>query len=275
MVAPASMRAISSRRSVASSGTTRVATRSVLPDTPSLAMRKWLDARAATCGAWVTAMTWTRPGKAHQPLADGIGDGASDPGVDLVEDERRRGALVGQNDLQREHEPRKLAARGDLHERPRAGTGVRLGPELHAVAAGRIPAFGIRFDFGDEACALELEGRQFGLNSAVERLGGLAPPGRQNLGRRDIGLVGLRNRSLQGGKPLLARVDGGDIRHEPVPQGGKIVGGHVVFARRGAQREQTLLGPFEIARIELRRADCGLERRSRLVDRQGARHRAP
>ncbi|BAB48892.1 mlr1540 [Mesorhizobium japonicum MAFF 303099] len=57
IVAPASMRAISSCRAGLSISAMPVATRSVLPD---FEIRKCVAARAATCGAWVTDSTCTR-----------------------------------------------------------------------------------------------------------------------------------------------------------------------------------------------------------------------
>src|SRR5579871_2745559 len=53
--APASMRAISSRRFSAASIATRVVTRRPL-SSASLLISRWWSARAATCGAWVTAI---------------------------------------------------------------------------------------------------------------------------------------------------------------------------------------------------------------------------
>ena len=58
-------------------------------------------------------------GQPRQPRADGIGHRAADAGIDFVEHQRRRRAPVRQHDLQRQQEPRQLAAGGDLHQRPR------------------------------------------------------------------------------------------------------------------------------------------------------------
>ena len=46
--------------------------------------RCWL-ARAATWGAWVTTRTWAKEPSRSQTIADRIGGGAADTGVDLVE----------------------------------------------------------------------------------------------------------------------------------------------------------------------------------------------
>ena len=71
----------------------------------------------------------------RQPLADRVGDRAADPGVDLVEDQRRRRAAVGERHLQRQQEARQLAARRDLHHRPRPRAGIGAHPELDLVDA--------------------------------------------------------------------------------------------------------------------------------------------
>ena len=76
-------------------------------------------------------------GKTRQPRADGVGDRAADAGVDLVEHQRRRRAAIGQHDLEREQEARKLAAGRDLHHRPRPRAGIGLHPELDAIESVR------------------------------------------------------------------------------------------------------------------------------------------
>ncbi len=96
--------------------------------------------------------------------------------------------------------------------------------------------------------------------------GRLAASGRQLLRRRHIGPLGLAQRLLEGRQALLAGVDRGDVALETVAQGGELVGRHVVFAGGGAEREQALLGLFELARIELGRPDRLFERLTSLVD---------
>ncbi len=58
-------------------------------------------------------------GQHRQPAADLDRGLAADPGVDLVEDERRHRVGAGQHHLERQHHPGQLAARGALGERPR------------------------------------------------------------------------------------------------------------------------------------------------------------
>ena len=47
----------------------------------------------------------------------------------------------------------------------------------------------------------------------------------------------------------------------------KVVDGHIVFARSGAQREQPLLDPFELVRIEFGSPQRSLEARARVFQR--------
>ena len=74
-------------------------------------------------------------GKPREPPADRLGDGAAGAGVDLVEDERRRRAAVGERHLQRQQEARQLAARRDLHQRAGLGAGIGAHMEGDAVEA--------------------------------------------------------------------------------------------------------------------------------------------
>ena len=101
-------------------------------------------------------------GQPRQPRADRIGHRTADAGVDFVEDQRRRRALVGQHDLERQQEARQLAAGGDLHQRPGPRAGIGLDPEFDAVVALRPRRLRIAVDLRREIGALELERRQFG-----------------------------------------------------------------------------------------------------------------
>ncbi len=136
MVRPDSMRAISSCRVSGSSSSTRV-TRlpfgEPLGDPPVMrAARRHLRRMGHDQNLQAGAETL-------QPLADRRGDRAADAAVDLVEDQRRHRRGAGQHQLQRQHEARQLAARGDARERPerRAGDGRDL--EMHALAAMLAP----------------------------------------------------------------------------------------------------------------------------------------
>ena len=132
--APASMRAISSRRRSAATSVMLVATRlpraqRILGDhiVPVGARR---DLRRMGHGDHLHLV-----GEPREPLPDRVRDRAADPGVDLVEHQRRRRAAIRQHDLEREQEARELAAGGDLHQRPRPRARIGLDPEFDAVDA--------------------------------------------------------------------------------------------------------------------------------------------
>ena len=69
--------------------------------------------------------TWKRSPSSRSRRADDVRDGAADAGVDLVEDERLARRVGRRERLQRQHDPRQLAARGDARQRaarPRRGS---------------------------------------------------------------------------------------------------------------------------------------------------------
>ena len=130
------MRAISSRRARPAIGVTSVV------DPPALLdlrlgdeeMRAGLrgDLRRVRDGEHLHAL-----GEPREPPADRLGDGAAGARVDLVEDERRRRAAIGERHLQRQQEARQLAARRDLHERAGLGAGIGADVEGDPVEAVR------------------------------------------------------------------------------------------------------------------------------------------
>src|SRR5438045_699128 len=69
---------------------------------------------------------------------DGFADASADPGVHLVEDQDRRAVARGERHLEREHDARELATRGDLVDGLRGLAGVRRDEEPHVVAAAGI-----------------------------------------------------------------------------------------------------------------------------------------
>ncbi len=79
-------------------------------------------------------------GQSRQPFADRARHRAADAAIDLVEDHRRRPALLGERDLEREDEARQLAAAGDLVERGEVGAGVGGDQELDTVHARLGPS---------------------------------------------------------------------------------------------------------------------------------------
>ena len=111
-----------------------------------------------------------RPGQRGEPAADLDRRLAADPGVDLVEDERGHRPGVGQRDLDGQHHPGQLAARGTLGQRTRLGAGVGgqhqldlvdpgggepPGPAVDLEAAGRPPTRSRRTP--NRACGIDSE----------------------------------------------------------------------------------------------------------------------
>src|SRR5690606_9802841 len=96
-----------------------------------------------------------------QPPPHGVRHGAADAGVDLIEDEHRRGTTIGQRYLEREQEPAQFAPRSDLAERSRRRAGVGLDVERDLVMAVRRHPTGIHLTLDDESGRSELEVRQF------------------------------------------------------------------------------------------------------------------
>ncbi len=147
--------------------------------------------------------------QAREALADRVGDRAADPGVDLVENQRRRGAALGEGNLEREEKAREFAARGDLHQRPRPRAGIGLHAELHSVVAvGRNQAVVAR-DFGAEARALQFQRRQFGVHRALQFARGALARVRQR--RRGLGVSRGRRARLR----LRARRPVARLRSSP------------------------------------------------------------
>ena len=131
----------------------------VRPSRSRFAIRKWASAWAAICGRWVTTRTWWSRERPQAP-ADRVGRPPADPGVDLVEDERRRVVGGGEDLLDRERDAGQLAARGDLREGARRLARVGREPEDDLVGAGGVE--------GDRV-AVELDRRLVGPAAAGRR----------------------------------------------------------------------------------------------------------
>ena len=71
--------------------------------------------------------------QAREALADRIGDRAADAGIDLIENECRRRAAIGDDDLKSEHEAREFAAGGDFHQGTRTRAWICLHAEFQLV----------------------------------------------------------------------------------------------------------------------------------------------
>ena len=193
-------------------------------------------------------------GEPRQPRADRVGHSAADAGVDFVEHQRGRRAAIGQHHLERQQEPRQLAAGGDLHQRSRLGAGIGLHPEFDAVEALRPRRLRIGLDLRHELGAFELQRRQFGVDRLVEFFGRLCRARRKVLSQPRCSAASA---SAAAALQLLQLIGAGvDQRHV-----GGIFRGQCrqpidrrrIFARRGAQREQPLLDAFQFGGIEIRR----------------------
>ena len=210
----------------------------------------------------------------RQPLADGVGRRAARARIDLVEHQSRRRAAIGQHDLQRQHETRQLAARSDLHQRPRPRSGIGLHPELHplgalraacassvticAVKIARSSFNGASSAFTAGSSALTALSRALvsaAAQGAIMRLGGLA-------------------RLAQSDEPRLAGVERGEIGGEFFRQRGKIVdGAHICARRRAGRTAAPRPAPARAGRIRRRARP---DRASAAPDRaRSARRRAP
>ncbi len=184
-LAPASIRAISSRRPSPSSGRTLVRT-SVPLASACFSMNRCVSARAATCGAWVTVSTCTFSRQPLEPPPNRVGDGTTDAGVDFVEDQHRRRTAVREHHLQGEEEPAELAARRHLHHRPRERARIGLHMERHEVEAARRDTRLIHLLVDDEFRRPELEVRQLRLDRLAQQ------PSRPSRARRSAFRADLR-----------------------------------------------------------------------------------
>ena len=109
----------------------------VIEPSPDLATTRWLSANAATCGRWVTTMTWASLASLASRRPISTAALPPTPGVHLVEDERRDRVGAGEHHLDREHHPGQLAAGGALVQRQGGRARVRGEPDLHVVGAVR------------------------------------------------------------------------------------------------------------------------------------------
>src|SRR5258708_28524641 len=89
---------------------------------------------------------------------DDIAEAAADAGVHLIEDEHRRLVLRREHDLEREHDPRELAAGRHPLERPERLAGIRGDAEGDAVGAARVGLQ--RLERDGEPAAPQAEGAQ-------------------------------------------------------------------------------------------------------------------
>ena len=206
-------------------------------------------------------------GEPSQPRADRIRHRSTDAGIDFVEHERRRGATVGEHDLQRQEETRELAAGGNLHQGSRPRAGVGLHPDLDAVEPLRAWRGHIALDLGRERRALQLQRRELGIDGLVELFGRLHSHSgefRRRSPEMTIGLCGRRFQLLQS---FSTGVDQCDIGGVFGGERSEIIHRRRIFARGSAQREQALFDALELERIEIGGGKRGREMLVRLLQR--------
>ena len=102
----------------------------------SFSIEKWRAASEAICGRCVMHRIWRPSASARSCEPTARGRVPADARVDLVEHERRLGAVVG-DAHQGEHDARELAAGGDLAQRAGGDAGVRGDEELDGVGPAR------------------------------------------------------------------------------------------------------------------------------------------
>ena len=94
----------------------------------------WVSANAATCARWVTQSTWCRRPSVCQQTADRDAGLTADPGVHLVEHQRRR--RLGEHHARRQHRTGELAAGRGPGER--SGRLARVGGQQERDPVGAV-----------------------------------------------------------------------------------------------------------------------------------------
>ena len=173
------MRATSATRSSPSSGSTSVKVR---PPEVDLRISSWWSASAAIWAEWVTQITWLVGTDLLKLEADLLGGLAADAGVDLVKDQGVKIVFVGQRALDRQHDPRELAAGGDF--RNRAGRLAEVGRDenLSRMVADRRELAGGKGGLHPEVRHLQRPG--LFLDRVGQADGGVDPGFGQVVGQR-------------------------------------------------------------------------------------------
>ena len=157
-----------------------------------------------------------RPPGLLQPRADRVGDLAPDPGVDLVEYQRRHPVRGAQDRLEGEHHPRQLPAAGDPAEGRGRKPGVQRSQELHPLCAPR-PDLGQRAERDREGASFEPKLREQRCNPLLKYARCLTS---RLAERRRLPLQAgpcLPDAPLQGGDVERARLDLLELSPQPAP----------------------------------------------------------
>ena len=261
ILAPPSMRAISSRVAAPPSGSTPVR---VMPSATDFVTRRWWcalrgDLREVRHAEHLRALP-----DAPEQLPDGLGDRAADARVDLVEDQRRYRAGIAGGELQRETDARELAARGDAPEGRRGDAGVRADQEGHGVHAVGRSRLGIGRDVHDEPTALHRERLHRLGDEGAERPGVARAPGAEPLRRGEV----VREARVALRLERVGRASRAGQRVELVAQAlldvGELVGRAPVLLRERVQGTELRVEPAEPGVVVLERADLAAKRARRL-----------
>src|SRR6202000_2516769 len=204
------MRAISSRRWSAASALTRVATRLPL-SRASFEIRRCWSARAATCGAWVTAITCTLPASraSRAPMASATAPPTPvsiSSNTSVGAEPRSDNTTLSASKKRDSSPPEATFISG-----ARLGAGIGLHPELDAVEPLRPRRLLVALHLGHEFRALQLQRREFGIDRLVELLRRLGPRRREFGGRRRVAFVGLVRGFLELLQLIGAGIDQRDV----------------------------------------------------------------
>ena len=96
--------------STRSSNDRRLTEVTVRPWRTAFSIWKWVVPAAAICGRWVMQRTWNCSPSRCSFSPTTVATRPADAGIDLVEDERLARLVGGCQGLQRQHDPRQLAA---------------------------------------------------------------------------------------------------------------------------------------------------------------------
>jgi len=200
-----------------------------------------------------------------QRLAHSPAHLATDALVHFVEHERRHGVVPRQHDLERQHESRQLATRGDLGE----GTGLETDVQLHlkddilgALRAGS----GERYQPGREPSVPHPERRQQLVDGLCQPVGA-----RRSLGaERGAGAGEVGRRALALSSDLaqiqVRRVEQLELAGGPVPRGQHVGQRRTVLLRQAEQGIAALLHRGEPAGVALDTGAVVARRLRQLLD---------
>ena len=214
--------------------------------------------------------------QALQTPADGLGHGAADALIHLVEDHDRLALVLaaGQSRLHRQGEARQFPARG--HRIQRAEGGPRIGRHLepHRLDAQRAAAPLDRLQRHPEAGAFQLQRTKLVHDGGDQTIPRRLTRRRQQQGRHVIGLDRGGDVAAGLGQGLLAVLDQAQLLAQAHAQRRQGVDRRVQLAGGGAQGEQPLFRLVQTARLEVEGVGGGVDAGHRLgrLD-QGAVHR--